>query len=632
MNPAIASHLWQSTWFAVAAGLLTLLFQRNRARVRFALWLCASIKFLVPFAPLIDAARQIAPPAPPPAIAERLAITLAEPAGFVAAAAAPLSQPRTEWLAAALVSLWAGGLVTIAFVRLRGWRRVRAALRASRAVDIEAAVPVRTTAGLLEPGVVGVLRPVLLIPDGIADRLTPAQLASVLAHELCHVRRRDNLAAAIHMSVEALFWCHPLVWWVGARMVEERERACDEGVLSLGSTPKDYAEAILGVCKLYAESPLACVSGVTGASLKKRIEAIMNQQMGERLSLAKKLLLTSAGAAAVVVPALLGILIGAGHVPVLHAQQIPPPAPPARIAQTTQTTQGRGRVTPPTPPEPAAGRLIAVLFNNGAMTPDDLALARGAAGKFMETQLREGATMSIMLAAQGKVTVLQDFTADPGALESAIARATAASEPDSSSGAAVLEQAALMLGAIRGKKALMYFAGGSFGQLNDDAAIPRAVQAAVAANVAFYPIDKRGVPVSVASVVYTGAPENSSPLVQALEASGGGAPSTAVIAGLPSRHAELRMAPAVFGQTLVVPLDGLSGKIDIVAEVRWLTGFGEGGVAANLRDYVNIRESGPTAQYNSRFTLTAGSYVAKVLVREQSTGRMFAETISFQVE
>lgn len=91
MNPAIASHLWQSTRFAVAAGLLTLLFQRNRARVRFALWLCASIKFLVPFAPLIDAARQLAPPAPAPAIAERLANTLAEPLGFVAAAATPLS-------------------------------------------------------------------------------------------------------------------------------------------------------------------------------------------------------------------------------------------------------------------------------------------------------------------------------------------------------------------------------------------------------------------------------------------------------------------------------------------------------------------------------------------------------------
>ena len=62
-------------------------------------------------------------------------------------------------------------------------------------------------------------------------------------------------------------------------LVEERERACDEGVLSLGSEPHVYAEAILNVCKLYVESPLVCVSGVTGANLKGRIEGIMTQRI-----------------------------------------------------------------------------------------------------------------------------------------------------------------------------------------------------------------------------------------------------------------------------------------------------------------------------------------------------------------
>jgi len=333
MNAALAAHLWQSTWFAVAVGLLTLLFRRNRARVRFALWLCASMKFLVPFAPLIDFARQLAPPAPAPAFAEQLAIRLAVPAGPVARAA---------------------GLATLALMRFRGWRRVRAALRASRSLAVEAAVPVRASAGLLEPGAVGVWRPVLLIPAGIEDRLTPAQFASVLAHELCHVRRRDNLTASVHMAVEALFWFHPLVWWVGARMMEERERACDEGVLSLGSEPKDYAEAILGVCRLYVESPLVCVSGVTGANLKRRVEAIMNQSIGESLNLAKKLLLTAAGIAAVAVPLVLGVLTGAGHIPVLHAQQFSPAPAPVQSAPIAPV--GRGRATLPDAPQAVGGK------------------------------------------------------------------------------------------------------------------------------------------------------------------------------------------------------------------------------------------------------------------------------------
>ena len=47
------------------------------------------------------------------------------------------------------------------------------------------------------------------------------------------------------MLIEGLFWFHPLVWWLGARMVHERERACDEEVLRAGSEPGTYAESIL---------------------------------------------------------------------------------------------------------------------------------------------------------------------------------------------------------------------------------------------------------------------------------------------------------------------------------------------------------------------------------------------------
>jgi len=64
-----------------------------------------------------------------------------------------------------------------------------------------------------------------------------------------------------------LFWFHPLVWWIGAQMVEERELACDEDVLRLGNQPSVYAESILKVCQFYLESPLVCMAGVTGADL-----------------------------------------------------------------------------------------------------------------------------------------------------------------------------------------------------------------------------------------------------------------------------------------------------------------------------------------------------------------------------
>src|SRR6185437_3734760 len=143
-----------------------------------------------------------------------------------------------------------------------------------------------------------------------------AQMDAILAHELCHVRRRDNLTAAMHMIVQAIFWFHPLVWWLGTHLTEERERACDEEVLRLGGQPQVYAAAILSVCKLYVETPLACVAGISGMNLRKRIEAIVAKRTVFRLNFAKKVLLACAAIVAVAAP----VFVGALHLPVVQAQ------------------------------------------------------------------------------------------------------------------------------------------------------------------------------------------------------------------------------------------------------------------------------------------------------------------------
>ncbi len=85
-------------------------------------------------------------------------------------------------------------------------------------------------------------------------------------------------------------------------MVDERERACDEEVLRAGNRPEVYAESILKVCELYLESRLSCISGITGSDLKKRMELIMRNHVGETLKAPKKFLLTAAGLATLVVP------------------------------------------------------------------------------------------------------------------------------------------------------------------------------------------------------------------------------------------------------------------------------------------------------------------------------------------
>ena len=60
MAPALGNHLWQSTLFAGAAGLLTLVLRKNHARARYWLWLAASLKFLVPFSLLTSLGSRLA--------------------------------------------------------------------------------------------------------------------------------------------------------------------------------------------------------------------------------------------------------------------------------------------------------------------------------------------------------------------------------------------------------------------------------------------------------------------------------------------------------------------------------------------------------------------------------------------
>jgi bla regulator protein BlaR1 len=331
VGPAIGNHLWQSTFFLAAAGMLMLLLRKNHAQARHAIWLIASAKFLIPFSLLVG-------------LGSRLARTHSAPATNAGAyfAMEEISQPFTQqsipaisravnptalssmihWLPALLAVLWLCGLLAVLAGWCVRWRRISALVRAATRLSsgrevhalrrLERLAATRTPIDIflsrasIEPGIVGIIHPVLLWPEGMSERLDDAQLETILVHEFAHVCRRDNLAASMHMLVEAIFWFHPLVWWLGARLIDERERACDEQVLQMGSERRVYAESILKTCEFCVGSPLDCVSGVTGADLKKRIVRIMAEGRARKLDFTQKLLLVAAALAVVAVPILFG--------------------------------------------------------------------------------------------------------------------------------------------------------------------------------------------------------------------------------------------------------------------------------------------------------------------------------------
>ncbi len=314
LSSALLNHLWQSTLFGGIAALLVLALRKNHAALRYRIWLIASVKFLVPFSLLVTIGSHLgwsnAASIPQAGISTAVEEVTQPFTAYAGITPVPL-RPRLDAaisIHSILFAIWACGFIAVAFSWRRRWQHVRTVVRAGSPLAFEANIPVLSSPVLLEPGVFGIFRPVLLLPEGIVDRLAPAHLAAIIAHELCHVRRRDNLAAAIHMAVEAIFWFHPLVWWIGMRLLEERERACDEEVLRLGNEPEIYAESILRTCRLYVESPLVCVSGITGSDLKKRIIRIMTQRVSRKLDFGRKLLLAAVSMAAVAGPIVFGIV------------------------------------------------------------------------------------------------------------------------------------------------------------------------------------------------------------------------------------------------------------------------------------------------------------------------------------
>jgi bla regulator protein BlaR1 len=236
-------------------------------------------------------------------------------------ASIPQSAPVLPWV---LFAIWALGAGVVLMSWWRQWLPIRLALRHATPVRLDAQygaddLAVLSSPSMPEPGVVGIRRPRLLLPEGIVERLTAAQLRALIAHERCHIRCHDNLAAAIHMAVEALFWFHPAVWWIEARLVDERERACDETVLRSGGQPSDYAEGILEVCRESVGVRLACVAGVSGSNLRARVEAIMRNEIGRPMTRGRRGALAVAVIAAVGGPVAGGALTAQSQVVVTPA-------------------------------------------------------------------------------------------------------------------------------------------------------------------------------------------------------------------------------------------------------------------------------------------------------------------------
>ncbi len=102
---------------------------------------------------------------------------------------------------------------------------------------------------LAVPVLIGIVRPLILLPAAALAGWSTDQLEMVLLHELAHVRRWDNLVNLLQRIMESLLFFHPVVWWLSGWVRLERELCCDRFVVEQIGQPVEYAEMLVALSR-----------------------------------------------------------------------------------------------------------------------------------------------------------------------------------------------------------------------------------------------------------------------------------------------------------------------------------------------------------------------------------------------
>lgn len=151
----------------------------------------------------------------------------------------------------------------------------------------------------------GIRRPVVVLPESF-ERADAATARAILCHEALHVRRRDWAAAVAEETVRALFWFHPVVGRLVARIRLWREQVVDASAVALTGDRGGYLQALLHAAAARPPLPLPAASFLHRNDLGQRVallveEKPMNQRRLVLSAAAVALGLAAAGALSIAV-------------------------------------------------------------------------------------------------------------------------------------------------------------------------------------------------------------------------------------------------------------------------------------------------------------------------------------------
>jgi beta-lactamase regulating signal transducer with metallopeptidase domain len=264
----------------------------------------------------------------------------------------------------ALIAIWGIGVVAallrFAFGRVQVARLRRDAtevddqtlegilMEVRGALDARQLPPIVTVCGISGPIVVGVRRPIVMLPEGLMAHLGRTQLRDVLVHECAHVVLRHPLEGMLQRIVSLLFWPHPLVHLLGRELAQAREEVCDNFVLDQ-TAATDYARTLLKMAE--GASGRRPAASLTLLPLRFRLEQRIAGLLNPRRDRGTQMPRWQFGAT-LAFCLLMTALVGVGGVPAQRAPQ-PPPVPTAPAPGVTPAA-GPEAPAPVAPPAPGA--------------------------------------------------------------------------------------------------------------------------------------------------------------------------------------------------------------------------------------------------------------------------------------
>ena len=202
--------------------------------------------------------------------------------------------PSTAWKLLPLLAIWGAGAVAFAAWSLAGiWNTRRLVAQATPVTAREWLEPLRNGCARLDirrpvrllqsdrvamPMTWGWRRPAILLP-ATATAWPSARRTVVLRHELAHVKRADVVTQLLAQWACTIHWFNPIVWLAAFRLRVEREQACDDEVLRLGTRASDYANHLLAIareCRAPGLKPSAAMAMARPSQLERRMRAILD--------------------------------------------------------------------------------------------------------------------------------------------------------------------------------------------------------------------------------------------------------------------------------------------------------------------------------------------------------------------